>query len=57
MRAVAIAVRRCGDSDAARVLTARWYMGAERNSRRNKAENMKMPACQELKDQGYDVGY
>ena len=35
----------------------RWYMGAERKARRKKAENMKMPACQELKDQGYDVGY
>ena len=35
----------------------RWYMGAERKMRRKKAENMKMPACQELSDQGYDVGY
>ena len=35
----------------------RWYMGNERKVRRKKAENMKMPACEELKDQGYDVGY
>ena len=37
--------------------SVRWYMGAERKNRRHKAENIKMPACQELKGQGYDVGY
>ena len=32
-------------------------MGAERKMRRKRAEDFKMPACQELADQGYDVHY
>ena len=37
--------------------SGRWYMGDERRKKRRQAENMKMPACRELSDQGYDVNY
>ena len=37
--------------------SGRWYMGDERRKKRRQAENLKMPACRELSDQGYDVNY
>jgi len=32
-------------------------MGDERRKKRRQAESLKMPACRELSDQGYDVNY
>ena len=37
--------------------SGRWYMGDERRKKRRQAESLKMPACRELSDQGYDVNY